>query len=107
MEEKITLSKEQAERFIQKFLKGDIYGFEELQNILEKELKIEDKILEYTIFDLLRDTVAMNNMLVLGCEQTSELSNLYTEIYTLYDKLKTKLFDSFTNDFNILFKRYQ
>lgn len=106
MEEKITLTEEQANRFIKNFCSGDLSGFEELYKILKEELKIRDTDMDYTIYDLLKDTMAVNNLYVWGIEETGELEEFYTEIETLYSGLKRKLFDSFTNDLNKLWQEY-
>ena len=105
-EDKITLSGEQADRFIKNFTNGDIFGLEELYEILKKELEIEDNNMYYTIYDLLKDTIAMNNMYVWGCEETNGLGEYYKDIEKLYDNLKEKLLNSFTNNFQIYWEKY-
>lgn len=100
-EEKITLNGEQAERFIKEFCQGDIFGLKEIYKIVKEELKIKDTDMYYTIYDLIKDTIAMNNIYVWGCEDTNGLVEHYKEIYNLYEILKDKLFDSFTNNFEI------
>lgn len=106
MEEKITLTEEQANRFMKEFSMGDLMGFEELYKILKEELKIRDTDMDYTIFDLLKDTISVNSLFVWGIEDTGALEEFYTEIETLYSGLKRKLFDSFTNDLDKLWEEY-
>ena len=101
--EKLILNEEQEKRFIKHYLNGDIYGFEELRKILKEEIKLQDKDNDYSIYDLLRDTIALNNMVVWGYEMTSGLVDLENDIYNLYDKLKQKLFNCFENNFEKYF----
>ena len=104
--EKITLTEEQAKRFIKEFCQGDIWGLYEIQKILKEEIKLKDIDNDYSIYDLIKDTIAMNNMYVWGCEDTSGLAYFGEEIGNLYSGLKRKLFDSFTNDLDKLWQEY-
>ncbi len=103
-EEKITLTQEQEKKFMQEFMQGEIWGLEEIFRILKQEIKLRDTDNDYTIFDLIKDTISMNNMYVWGCEDTNGLGEFYEEIEKLYTNLKTKLFNSFTNDFEKYYK---
>lgn len=103
--EKIKLNDEQAEKIVKQYCQGDIFGFEEIEKIV-KELHIEDYITRYTIYDLIKDTIAVNKMYVLGCQETIGLVEFENEIGYLYDKLKDKLFNCFDYDFEPLWKKY-
>lgn len=105
-EEKITLTKEQARRFMKEYSQGDIWGFYEIQKILKEEIKLRDTDNYYTIYDLLKDTIAMNNMYVWGCEDTNGLEDFGEEIEKIYSGLKEKLFNCFTNDLDKLWEEY-
>ena len=48
----------------------------------------------------------MNNMYVWGCEDTNGLAYFGEEIEKLYNGLKRKIFDSFTNDLDKLWQEY-
>ena len=104
--EKITLTEEQAKRFIREFCQGDIWGLYEIQKILKEEIKLKDIDNDYSIYDLIKDTIAMNNMYVWGCEDTNGLAYFGEEIEKLYNGLKRKIFDSFTNDLDKLWQEY-
>lgn len=103
-EEKITLTEEQEKRFMKEFMQGEIWGLEEIFKILKEEIKLRDTDNYYTIYDLIKDTIAMNNMYVWGCEDTNGLGEFYEKIEKLYSDLKAKLFNSFTNDFEKYYK---
>ena len=106
-EDKITLNGKQASEFMKAYCNGDIWGFETLQKILKEDLQIKDKDNDYTIYDLLQDLIAVNRMLVWGCEDTNGLQKEYSLIEKLYDKLKTKLFkEYFTNNFDYFWLIY-
>ena len=106
MEEKITLTEEQAERFVYNFCQGDLLGLEELYKILKEEIKLRDTDNDYSIYDLLKDTIAMNNMYVWGCEDTDGLGDFGEEIEKIYSGLKEKLFNCFTNDLDKYWNKY-
>ena len=106
MEEKITLTEEQVERFVYNFCQGDLLGLEELYKILKEEIKLRDIDNDYSIYDLLKDTIAMNKMYVWGCEDTNGLGEFYNEIENLYSNLKTKLFNSISNNLDKYWNKY-
>ena len=103
-EEKITLTEEQEKRFMKEFMQGEIWGLEEIFKILKEEIKLRDTDNYYTIYDLIKDTISMNNMYVWGCEDTDGLGEFYKEIEKLYSNLKIKLFNCFKNNFDKYYK---
>ena len=102
--EKITLTEEQAERFIEKLNMGDIMGFDELGKILKEELQIKDSDLSYGIYDILNYCYCANALKV-GTECDSQVGDMdfVVAVDNVYSQIKQKLFNCFTNDFNQYF----
>ena len=98
--EKITLTEEQARRFMENFKKGDIWGLEELGKILKYELKINNSITTFSIYDVIACVVNLNMAVeFLETYKNTPIDKCSQQIFDLYDKLKDCLFEQFTNDF--------
>lgn len=99
MEEKITLSEEQAKRFITKLNNNIIEGLEELEKILQKELGLKNNW-DFNIFDLIHYCYYANSLNI-GANNDDQITDfdLCVDIDNIFNKLLKQLLDNFTNDF--------
>ncbi len=105
-EDKITITEEQAEKFVKLNTESDSMAYDYLYNIVANELKIKENNNQETVYDLFRAVFALNGMVAMGETFEGAFADNYVEIHELYGKMTTALQNCFTNDFEKYHKKY-
>lgn len=105
-ESRITLTEEQAEKFVKLHTESDSTAYSYLLNIVENELKIKDNNNSETIYDLFNAVLELNGMVAMGETFDGVFAEHYEEIHELYMTMQNELQNCFTNDFDKYYKKY-